>query len=288
MADMSFLEKLFGKAAAFAALLALAACGAPQLAERSLNLHGAELDRETRDNVDRLTKYCAKLSAAGDLKTANGLCLRAHQLDPTNPLPIMLLAGNFERSGENDLALRSYQQVLVLHADNSEAIYRLAKLRLVMGQEQDAMNGLLAGLAHSPNAPRLLNIVGILHDLQGEHDAAQFYYREALVLGPENPYVNNNLGLSLALSGRPVEAVRLLERVIAQPMASETSKHNLDLAYEMVLLSPTDIAAQDAPGDGSSDAVGTSLRSQIASPSQAPLRALTTYISSEMHAVQEI
>jgi len=263
-------------AVAITALVLLGACSSTaQVAEtnaNSMNLYGPETDQATRSRVDRLTKYCKKLSSAKDLNLANGLCLRAHDLDPTNPLPLVLLASNFQIAGDDERAIEAYSKVLEHHPDNAEVSYRLGKLLAALGREQEAMDTLLAGLEHNPDEPRLMNVVGILKDQEGDHSTAQFYYRESLEADPGNVSVENNLGLSLALSGQAEEAVALLENVVARPDADEVSHRNLELAYKAAAeQSPAADAAQSPAPDGQ-------IESSKAPTVLSPLNTLTSYI----------
>lgn len=275
---MSSSKKLTLKnAAAITVLVLLGACSSTaQVAEtspNSMNLYGPETDDATRSRVDRLTQYCKKLSTAKNLSLANGLCIRAHDLDPTNPLPLVLLASNFQIAGEDDRAIEAYQQVLTHHPENAEVSYRLGKMLAAMGREQEAMETLMAGLEHNPDEPRLMNVVGILKDQEGDHSTAQFYYRESLDNNPDNVSVKNNLGLSLALSGQAEEAVALLETVVAQPEADEVSHRNLELAYKAA-------AEQDMAADTAQQApeVEPEVESSKAPTVLSPLNTLTSYI----------
>ena len=189
-------------AVAATTLLLLGACSTAQVAEEaSMNIYGPETDEATRSRIDRLTKYCSKLSSGKNINLANGLCVRAHDLDPSNPLPLMILADNFQKVGENEKAIQSYRTILINHPANAEVSYRLGKLQASLGRDAEAMETLVAGLEHSPKEPRLLNVIGVLKDQEGDHSTAQFYYRESLTEDPNNVSVENNLGLSLALSG---------------------------------------------------------------------------------------
>ncbi|MDX1400931.1 MAG: tetratricopeptide repeat protein [Kiloniellales bacterium] len=213
-----------------AMLLALSACGAPQ-SQDTMNIHGQNVDEDTRARVDRLVSYCQRLSDAGNFYLSAGMCKRAHDLDPTNPLPLMIMAQNFERYERHEDALQAYGVVLENHPQSVEAAYSLSKLQLAQGYDKQALKTLQASLTHNPNEPKLLNIIGVISDQQGDHEMAQFYYREALAQQPENMSVSNNLGLSLALSGQADEAVRILNDVVASPSAPSTSHSNLALAY---------------------------------------------------------
>ena len=262
-------------AVAITALVVLGArSSTAQVAEtNTMNLYGPETDEATRSRVDRLTTYCKRLSGAKDLNLANGLCIRAHELDPTNPLPLMLLASNFQISGEDERAIQAYQQILTHHPDNAEVSYRLGKLLAGLGREDEAMETLLAGLEHNPDEPRLMNVVGILKDQEGDHSTAQFYYRESLSIDPDNVSVENNLGLSLALSGQGTEAVALLEGVVSEPGATEVSHRNLELAYKAAAEQQViDDTAESLPEDDAD------IESSKAPTVLSPLNTLTSYL----------
>lgn len=232
-----------------AMLLALSACGVPKTQE-SMNIHGASVDEDTRARVDRLVSYCQKLSEGGNFYLSAGMCQRAHDLDPTNPLPLMVMAENFEKHEKFDEALQAYSVVLENHPKNVTAAQKLSKLQLARGYDHAALRTLQDALVHNPNDPKLLNTIGVVKDQQGDHETAQFYYRESLAQNPDNVSVANNLGLSLALSGQPEEAVRILNDVVDDPAAPPTSRSNLALAYAAV-----DAAAADQAkaGEDTSD-----------------------------------
>ena len=269
-------------AVAATTLLLLGACSTAQVAEEaSMNVYGPDTDEATRTRVDRLTKYCSKLSSGKNLNLANGLCVRAHDLDPSNPLPLLILADNFQKVGENEKAIQAYRAILINHPANAEVSYRLGKLQASLGRDAEAMETLVAGLEHSPKEPRLLNVIGVLKDQEGDHSTAQFYYRESLTQDPNNASVENNLGLSLALSGQASEAVALLEEVVAEPGASEVSRRNLELAY-------TKAAEESAANDTAELDPVEDTETSKAPTVLSPLYTLTSYISDSFPAERDV
>jgi Flp pilus assembly protein TadD len=269
-------------AVAATTLLLLGACSTAQVAEEaSMNVYGPETDEATRSRVDRLTKYCSKLSSGKNLNLANGLCVRAHDLDPSNPLPLLILADNFQKVGENEKAIQAYRAILINHPANAEVSYRLGKLQASLGRDAEAMETLVAGLEYSPKEPRLLNVIGVLKDQEGDHSTAQFYYRESLTQDPNNASVENNLGLSLALSGQASEAVALLEEVVAEPGASEVSRRNLELAY-------TKAAEESAANDTAELDPVEDTETSKAPTVLSPLYTLTSYISDSFPAERDV
>ena len=222
------LKNSLKSAAAATALLMLAGCAGNQ---NAMNIYGPGTDANTQARVDRLMRYCEKLSKSGDYNLASGLCLRAHDIDPSNPLPLMLVADNFNKTGDFDKSAQAYSAVLENHPQLVEARYRLGKAQMDMGNTELAMETFMTALAEDPTDPRIHNALGVISDQRGQHEAAQFHYREALAADPTNLSIASNLGLSLALSGQRDEAIALLNKVVSDPNASEVSHHNLALAY---------------------------------------------------------
>ena len=68
-------------------------------------------------------------------------------------------------------------------------------------------------------------------DLAGQHEAAQDAYRAGLQIAPDSMLLRNNLGLSLALSGKHAEAIEMLRAVADEPGAKARNRQNLALAY---------------------------------------------------------
>lgn len=239
-------------AAATAGLLILTGCTG-MATQSSMNMYGSETDEATQARVERLMRYCEKLSNSGDYRLAVGLCTRAHDIDPGNPLPLMLAADTYRKAGDLKNEALAYERILDARPNTIEAQYRLGKVQMDQGDNSAAIDTLTAALATEPGDTRILNTIAVIYDQTGQHDAAQAHYREALALEPENLSVASNLGLSLALSGRREEAIAVLNKVVENPEASEVSHYNLALAYASPEAAPD---ANDAQVDDDEQAYG--------------------------------
>ncbi|MEM7171756.1 MAG: tetratricopeptide repeat protein [Pseudomonadota bacterium] len=242
---------IFGsRTAVFLALLATGCAGSTASAPQSVNIHGAETDEDTRGRVDRLSAYCERFSNSGELVLAQGMCTRAHELDPTNPLPLMMLADTFIRAEKLEAAAEAYKILLNSHPDNAEVHYRLGKTYMDLGQDAKAMNAFNHALLNDPMDPRNHNAIAVLLDQKGNHTLAQDHYRAALELDSSNISYKNNLGLSLALTGQRDAAIAMLNEVTADPNARNVSHNNLAMAIE-ALPPSEDLAANQGDGQDS-------------------------------------
>ncbi|MEQ9200271.1 MAG: hypothetical protein RLN80_09800, partial [Rhodospirillales bacterium] len=81
--------------------------------------------------------------------------------------------------------------------------------------------------------PAILNALGVARDLTGAHAEAQTVYLSGLQAVPDDPALNNNLALSLALGGLFDAATDLMKELIAQPSASRRDRQTLALIHAL-------------------------------------------------------
>lgn len=173
------------------------------------------------------------------------------------------------QGGDLGTAVNLYQQVLKRHPDNQAARLGLAETQLAAGEPERARLTYAEAAQRTPNSVepllglariavmkreltaaetyyvqaqpladtkdiRALYGLGVTRDMQGRHQEAQELYRRALAQQPENSAVRSNLGLSLALSGDPRQAVNMLLEIATAPSAPPQARQNLALAYGLL------------------------------------------------------
>ncbi len=254
-------------AAAFGAILLTAGCAsaARDTVQASLPSH---MDR----GVGQLLQYCTKFQESGDLTMAAGLCERAHRLDPADPAPLTQLAEILVAMGRTEQAINAYRRILETSPDNAQARLALGKLYVSLGQHDLAVAELRTAVQDKPGDPRIYNALGVAHGLQGAHEAALHAFEAGLRAAPEDMSLRSNQGLSLVLNGRYEEGIQVLEALAADPHAKETSRHNLQLAYNMVNAAHSDEAtAEKSSSDGlAPEGAGMVERTPVASAEPPP------------------
>lgn len=126
----------------------------------------------------------------------------------------------------------SFAKAQALDPESVGAAIGLGRLRLRSDPAQ-AQSLFLQVLSREPRNGTVLNNLGIAYDLQGEHTSAQGTYRRALSVDPMMRAAEVNLALSIALSGRPAEAVQLLRPLATDPDASPRLRHDLAVVLAM-------------------------------------------------------
>lgn len=160
-------------------------------------------------NIGLATRAQAAL-AEGQLTTAVGLAERAVENTPNDAGFRALLGNCYFASGRFASAEAAYSDSLSLIPAQPEVILKLALVQIAQGKKGEA--------------------VAVLASAQNMLDPA-------------------NLGLALALAGRPGDAVAVLDHVARQPAADARVRQNLALAHALAgdwTMART-IAAQDVP-----------------------------------------
>lgn len=141
-----------------------------------------------------------------------------------------LLADLAFESGDFQAALVRYSVLLGAHSGDLGLAERAGIAALRTGDVARAAI-LLERATTSPTAPwRAWNARGVAADLRGDWGVADLAYSKALALKPDRPEIVNNLGWSLMLRGRWMEAVEPLERAALLDPKSQRTANNLDLA----------------------------------------------------------
>jgi len=178
-----------------------------------------------------LMRIGAAAQASGDLPSAVGVYRRAAEIAPQEPAPLIAAGDTLLQMGAVNEAIVSYNQALVRPGDTQGAQVGLAKAFLMTGKPQLGLAPLSKALEASPQDPKLLLLLGVLKDLEGQHWEAQAYYRDGLARAPDERGLTVNLALSLALSGDYSNAIAVLQPVAMTPTASPQERQTLALIY---------------------------------------------------------
>lgn len=182
---------------------------------------------------EALLDYCKSLHSRGDLNLAAGICNRAHEINPTDPAPLVELARIMEKLGRPASAEEAYRAALLLDPQQTDALYGLGKIYIDQQRYDLAMGPLEAAAQGQSGDPRIYNALGVIMDQQGQHADAQAYYKQGLAHSPRNVSLRNNLGLSMVLDGQPEAGLAMLRDVAAEPAAGATAGRNLEMASQI-------------------------------------------------------
>jgi len=202
---------------------------------------------------EALLDYCKSLHSRGDLNLAAGICNRAHEINPTDPAPLIELARILEELGRPASAEEAYRAALLLDPQQTDALYGLGKIYIDQQRYDLAMGPLEAAAQGQSDDPRIYNALGVIMDQQGQHADAQSYYKQGLAHSPRNVSLRNNLGLSMVLDGQPEAGLAMLRDVAAEPAAGATAGRNLEMASQIAAQQIIENSENNASAVESSD-----------------------------------
>jgi Flp pilus assembly protein TadD len=173
----------------------------------------------------------------------NGAAAAAASGDTTGGASVLNVADAAISGNDPQMALKVSQSVLSTNPKDLDAIYHEGEAYYAMGRCEDAVAAYKVALSIDPNSSdaqtgigrcelrtnaaeaeiaftaavqdnpsnaAALNDLGIARDLQGKYAAATQPYEQALMVDPGTESTEVNLGMSLALSGDPTDALQYL------------------------------------------------------------------------------
>jgi Flp pilus assembly protein TadD len=167
---------------------------------------------------------------SGDVSRAALTYFRALREDPQNRAPRERIGFMLLVRKDPERARASFQAALAGDPGSSLGHAGLGLAQLELG-ELDAAEASLRR-ASELDASFLLPLLalGVLSDERESYAAAQEYYARALALAPQSSDIENNLGVSLLMSGRFAEAVEHLTQATRLDPGNAAAQNNLGLA----------------------------------------------------------
>ena len=201
-------------------------------------------------NKDVTAKVAADIassqSAAGNPAGAVAFYRRALETNPNQPKVEVSLGMALLQAGSPGEAANTFRKVISRFPQDTGALTGLGMAQVQLGQPAAALDPLRKSVSIAPD-PRGYRTLGVAENLLGQNPQAEADYSRGLALAPDDAGLNNNLGLSMALSGNFNGAIAVLRRTANGPNATPQSRQNLALA--LGLAGRTTEAAQVARAD---------------------------------------
>lgn len=129
--------------------------------------------------------------------------------DPNNLDALYHEAAAYYAFGRCEDSIAAYKVALGLDPKSSDAETGIGRC-LLKRNASEAEQAFAAAVADDPGNAAALNDLGIARDMRGDFAGATQPYQQALLIAPGNLSTEVNLGLSLALSGDPGDALQYL------------------------------------------------------------------------------
>ena len=123
------------------------------------------------------------------------------------------LANAYARSGQFVLAKASYETLVALTPDDSDALNNLANVLLRL-KDPGAIKVAELAVSKNPNDFNAIDTLGWTLFQAGQTDRALQYLRDARLRQPGNPEIRYHLAVVLAQTGRKTEAMAELDAAL--------------------------------------------------------------------------
>jgi len=209
-------------------------------------------NRSEAAQVDQLNEQVKTLEARLAVDEAQPVPYTEEELAlfrQTPPAPADLAGGNYApalsgdsaelvasarahfAAGEFDQAAGDFQKVLQHDENNGLVLANLAAIELQQGHLADAEKHILAAVAKSPNDAYNLSILGNLRFQQQKYDEALDVLSRAAKLDPQNPEIENYLGVTLGQKGLRLQAETALRKALVLNPDYAPAHNNLAVVY---------------------------------------------------------
>lgn len=134
------------------------------------------------------------VSDAGAFERARQACARAQAMDPGLREVSLAMAEIARVSGQNEQALKLYQQVIDDPALRADGLVGQARTYAALGKEQQALQSFQQAIAARPSDAQIYRLLGYHHWLRGDVPKAIDAFVTATVLQPEDSRLWGSLG----------------------------------------------------------------------------------------------
>jgi len=150
---------------------------------------------------------------------------------PDGSAELVAEAQNYFAAKEYDKAEDDYQKILQQDTGNALVLGNLAAIELQQGKLDDAETHIKSALAQTPDDAYNLAILGYLKFRQEDYDAAFDALSRAAKLDPQNPEIENYLGVTLSHKGLRAQAETALRKALELDPNYAAAHNNLAVIY---------------------------------------------------------
>jgi Flp pilus assembly protein TadD len=150
---------------------------------------------------------------------------------PEGSAPLVAEAQKFFAEKQYDKAEDNYQKILQRDENNTIVLGNLAAIEMEQGKLAEAEKHLATAVAQNPDDAYNLSMLGYLKFRQEKYDEALDVLSRAAKLDPQNPEIQNYLGVTLGHKGLRVQAETALRKAVQLAPNYAAAHNNLAVIY---------------------------------------------------------
>ncbi|MCG9874522.1 MAG: tetratricopeptide repeat protein [Leptospiraceae bacterium] len=180
------------------------------------------------ERLEKATRYDPKnfhayynLSLAfrhmGRMEEARKAAQLAREIAPNDPKVAMLSGNLFQELGDTESALNAYKTGISASPEDASLLYNLALAQYKQGKIPDAIDNFEKAISQDPNGRVTILSHGHLGKIYFDREnwqRAEYHFREATRLQPDNAQNQYNLGLVALKLGKKEDAVSYFKRAL--------------------------------------------------------------------------
>ncbi len=147
----------------------------------------------------------------GDVEKAADDFKQAIKIDPKNAEAYYFMGICYQRWQNFASALENYQKAWANKDNDPSYLLAAVEMKISLGQLDDAEKMLLEKLNYFEQTSALRVALARIETLRGHHDKASRYYRDAMLMAPEDLNIRRNYAESLYMAGRYSDALAVLD-----------------------------------------------------------------------------
>lgn len=185
---------------------------------------------KTTNNSGALFRVAESMRQTGNLEVASKTYTQAIQIDPTLT-PAYLGLSQCLRLGNRPKAALQTLNSMPKELRDVSWYKELGAVETAAQKPKACIDAYNKAYEMDSSDAGTLNGIAVCHDLMGQHLEAQKWYTQAMALSPLDSNLKSNYGLSLALSSKPQEAIKVLHEVVESEASTTRDRQNLAVAY---------------------------------------------------------
>jgi Flp pilus assembly protein TadD len=197
--------------------------------EARRELRGESFEEPPPQTVESYLSEGDHLRDAGDAASALWVYLQAHELDRSDPLPLLRIAG-LHLGAEPERAVAIFSHLAEQDDGSAAPLTGLGLAHVAQGDSANAEKVLRRAVDLDPAFPAARNALGIVLEQRAAHDEARDHFVCAIALQPSSYEPLNNLGVSYLATRDNARALHALERAALLETRDPAVFNNMGLA----------------------------------------------------------
>jgi len=197
--------------------------------EARRDLQGTAFEEPPPQTIESYLSEGDGLRDTGDAARALWIYLKAHELDLSDPRPLLRIA-ELHLGAEPERAVAIFSYLAQQNEGSAAPLTGLGLAYMAQGDDVAAESALRRAVDLDPDFPAARNALGIVLEQRGAHKEARIHFELAIALQPSSYEPLNNLGASYLATRDDARALQILQRAALLEARDPAVYNNMGIA----------------------------------------------------------